>query len=431
MNNEIQNKDKGNKIASLVLDKYNSFPSKGKCQEHEWTCLAGIVMEKWNNMSCIAIGTGTKCLSEDKLNDNGSLVDDCHAEVIARRSFLLFLLDQILLWHKNVDESIFQMNNESSLLEIKEGIQFHFYISQSPCGEACNFEMNNAKRVAEEIYDSKQRNSKRRKVEESTSNILQLNNQDNENEMNQHKTGAKAILSSTSSVYSHSSLYTHIPLRIKPGRGISTLSNCCSDKLALWATVGIQGKLLSCIMNPIYLSSITITDLYNEDALRRTFDQRLSSITHSIHNYIPHPPLLYNTTNITIPFSEIQVLQRLKGMKKMSACGSTLSWCKDRSVEVIAGITGLKLGASTKMMQLPPEKVQSNLSRKMIFHYYRQILKELSLFQNIYDICTTYKSIKEYKNEYKEYKMYVINEYTDSAFYGWKQKDIDKYYNFS
>uniref|UniRef100_A0A453DIE8 A to I editase domain-containing protein n=1 Tax=Aegilops tauschii subsp. strangulata TaxID=200361 RepID=A0A453DIE8_AEGTS len=44
----------------------------------------------------------------------------------------------------------------------------------------------------------------------------------------------------------------------KPGRGDTTLSVSCFDKITRWCVVGIQGALLSHILEPLYLSTITI-----------------------------------------------------------------------------------------------------------------------------------------------------------------------------
>lgn len=49
-------------------------------------------------------------------------------------------------------------------------------------------------------------------------------------------------------------------LRTKPGRGDPTISMSCSDKIAKWLVLGIQGSLLSCFFEkPIYLDAIVIS----------------------------------------------------------------------------------------------------------------------------------------------------------------------------
>lgn len=112
------------KLVQLVVDRYCRLRARGKPQAHEWTILAGIVMtdvasEVWrqplmlffssSSQQCIhlghckavllsqevylcmpqaaevvAIATGTKVLNQNQLCANGTVVNDCHAEVLAR-----------------------------------------------------------------------------------------------------------------------------------------------------------------------------------------------------------------------------------------------------------------------------------------------------------------------------------------------------------
>lgn len=75
-------------------------------------------------------------------------------------------------------------------------------------------------------------------------------------------------------------------LRTKPGRLDSppTNSMSCSDKIALWNVVGLQGSLLSNIMRPIYLSAIIIGDVPSEIRTQvegdcmRAFSYRVQSV---------------------------------------------------------------------------------------------------------------------------------------------------------
>jgi tRNA-specific adenosine deaminase 1 len=76
-------------------------------------------------------------------------------------------------------------------------------------------------------------------------------------------------------------------LRTKPGRADSpqTLSMSCSDKIARWNVVGIQGALGSGIFHPIYLTKIIIgevpQDLHDvvKSDCERAFWGRLQNIS--------------------------------------------------------------------------------------------------------------------------------------------------------
>ena len=87
----------------------------------------------------VAVGTGNRCVSGEFLVTNGKVIFDSHAEVIARRSFLNFLMKHIEFFKTGEKESIFTKDNESDYLIVKPGITFHLYISTAPCGDGALF----------------------------------------------------------------------------------------------------------------------------------------------------------------------------------------------------------------------------------------------------------------------------------------------------
>lgn len=59
---------------------------------------SGIIMTNGlsvNDAKVVAFGTGTKCFSNIQQDENGSILHDMHAEVLARRGFVRFLIDQL------------------------------------------------------------------------------------------------------------------------------------------------------------------------------------------------------------------------------------------------------------------------------------------------------------------------------------------------
>lgn len=45
----------------------------------------------------IVLSSGTKCINGEYINDQGLAVNDCHAEIVARRAFIHFLYSQLEL----------------------------------------------------------------------------------------------------------------------------------------------------------------------------------------------------------------------------------------------------------------------------------------------------------------------------------------------
>ncbi|RUS18981.1 hypothetical protein BC937DRAFT_88113 [Endogone sp. FLAS-F59071] len=143
------------KVASACIQQFHKLSKQGKPLIHpakaEWTVLAGVVSVQTCDdgdytMQVVSLGTGLKCLPFSKMSPNGDLLNDAHAEVVARRGFIKYLLNQLACVIDDEALGIFRFTTdderEASADEIGyppvftrkgQNISYHMYISQSPC----------------------------------------------------------------------------------------------------------------------------------------------------------------------------------------------------------------------------------------------------------------------------------------------------------
>lgn len=218
--------DFADSVAKLCIEKYNFFKKPGKPNDHEWTVLSGILLENAiGSLSLVALATGTKCLGESELiNDveekKGSRLNDSHAEVLARRAFIRYLYDQIDLTLRGSESAIFSRSSKSRI-ELNSNISFHFFSSQTPCGDCSIFPKY-------KICDNGVHVHKIRRVEDTCGHTISESYY-----KDIYRTGAKCVKEEIQDSHLPGINY-HIvgPLRIKPGRGNPTSSLSCSDKIA-------------------------------------------------------------------------------------------------------------------------------------------------------------------------------------------------------
>jgi hypothetical protein len=87
-------------------------------------------------------------------------------------------------------------------------------------------------------------------------------------------------------------------LRRKPGRGDATRSMSCSDKLARWNVLGLQGALLSQLLAcPVYLDACVVSSAtFNHDALSRALARRIEHVVPALPvPFALRPPLIFST----------------------------------------------------------------------------------------------------------------------------------------
>ncbi|KAJ7997778.1 hypothetical protein DPEC_G00215650 [Dallia pectoralis] len=423
-------------IAQACYQRFSQLPKRGKPESgREWTLLAAVLKvsvlpnQEKVEKEVVSMGTGTKCLGRSSMSSNGDVLNDSHAEVIARRGCIRYLTEQLRMAVSGQDSSVFCQGEERGKWKMKSGVSFVFFTSHTPCGDASIIpimteiqsqpcpavrseeipsgtsewaEGRNLKRRAENENDEINKRAKFMTEEQpedqdrcgrslfvnppaecamqtgknALANML-LEQKDNalKEPKDIHRTGAKCVPGGPEDPRQPGLGY-HSPglLRVKPGRGEPTLSLSCSDKLARWGVLGFQGALLShFLQGAIYFSAIVVGKCpYSHEAMQRALITRCSGVRALPVGFTAHAPELLQSS-LEFAHSQAQTEHNHQpGRGSVSACGAAISWCavSDQPLDVTAN--GYKHGVTKKA--LGTCKARSSICKVELFHSWLSLL---------------------------------------------------------
>lgn len=293
--------DFANRVNNVCVKFFNSLPKTGKpILNQEWTVLTCFVQRIDDDLQVVSLGTGTKCIGQNQLSPRGDILNDSHAEVMARRGFLRYLYHEILkVKSKN---SIFELSEFTKKLRLKENITFFIFTTHSPCGDASIFSRDS---------NSCEPDAKRQKI-------------DNSDEYGKVFTGAKVFDSKDSKIVDPM-IQDEGKLRIKPGRGVRTLSMSCSDKIAKWCICGVQGSLLMAFLeSPIYVDGFifqtnTICDI--KTAKRAFYERFVDNVFENDYFKLHKIDVLKASKGPQFGFEKFDINSDLR------ACPTSTVWC--------------------------------------------------------------------------------------------------------
>ena len=231
--------------------------------------VACIIMKTYEESGrAVCLATGNRCITGDRISLEEKAINDSHAEILSRRAFIRFLYSEIEKFYDG-EASIFDKGGMGGRLQLKDGVEFHLYISTAPCGDGALFSPREginvnpnaatAPRDHSPTFSSKQQGLLRTKVEDGEGTIPVDPSEGPQ----------------TWDV-------------ICMGKRLRTMS--CSDKVCRWNVLGMQGALLSHLIEPIYLESLTLGYLYDHDHLSRSSCCRLSHQSDIDEVYLCHMP---------------------------------------------------------------------------------------------------------------------------------------------
>ena len=144
-----------NQVAHLCYNHFDNLPRKGKPIEgKEWTIVAAFVQQIKENektkcsLKVVSMGTGSKCVGQNKLSNDGDILNDSHAEVIARRGFLRYIYHKMEIAISGQESDLFILDPISKKFLQREGVAFIFFSSHTPCGDASIIVKENSKIVS-------------------------------------------------------------------------------------------------------------------------------------------------------------------------------------------------------------------------------------------------------------------------------------------
>jgi hypothetical protein len=369
------------------------------------TCVSSILayVEDTDQLEVLALGVGTKFLKHKLVVENGGTLDrvrDCHAEVLARRAFRLYLTSEIkkimaeggvlssagkstIL--QNSQNPPMQAGSEEHAItaaaalvkppkfELKPSVTLHMYTSSAPCGNATIKKFAQMKK--ETFDDGVPLNQWPNKDHEPIpAHSLPLGQFSLLVKVDRSiittDTGCDQALVHSSKAYTkrqkpwpamESDDWCPAGTSI-PNYGKGTM-HTCSDKLCRWNCLGLQGSLLhSFLQKPLYMSTLTVARKFTECICRRAVCCRAngafvsrrkrnhslldgaSELDHELLSNgfaLSHPTIM--GTGIYMDDSGVLAMEGVKGVGEDVRFHSDLAWvwCPAmRDAECINGVTG-------------------------------------------------------------------------------------------
>lgn len=381
-----------------VLAAHARLPRMGKPPAGQWTPLAGFAVVRMGNdgrdgideasspnnpptyqATCVALGTGSKCVGASRRSPHGDTVNDGHAEALARRALVRWLVAEL---GKGKEGEFFERVERPPQTAPFLPVHFvrsphwalHMVTTATPCGDAS-------------IVAGESTTGARALVVESGDDqgavVVAAAGDDQTGDVSNHNPSTHPPTTHIDVAAQAAGCAAAIGAsRRKPGRGPPTLSMSCSDKLARWTVVGVQGALVGRVLAaPLYVDAVTVVveeGGFQEDgengaapslsklptncssppphaarlaALSRALVDRLGGTTRALPPPFTHTPPVLHVGVVTA--ETLAAAGVAPGTPSTTPAPTSTAWARVRQAsggnweppDVVVGATGRKAGA--------------------------------------------------------------------------------------
>jgi double-stranded RNA-specific adenosine deaminase len=288
------------RVAQCALDAFRSALKTANASESLFsdfrTVLAAVIAsdDASNTLYCVSLGAGTKILSDAQMAQDGGkgrVLSDMHGEVLARRGFVRVVLEDLVAGRAK-EGCLALLDFSGPRPRFRDGISLHLYTSSAPCGNACVRKW--AKAGPKETFRTdlqpndwpKEPHAKFWPLAIAQGQCAVLCKID---------PGLRAASSNESADYVRPALESEKDTTFPPpGAALPTSSfsssrATCSDKVARWFALGLEGAIVRSLLDPDSAlarpATVTVGRKFARPHLERAMCCRVSSF------YIaePHP----------------------------------------------------------------------------------------------------------------------------------------------
>ncbi|KAH8118517.1 hypothetical protein DFH11DRAFT_1686674 [Phellopilus nigrolimitatus] len=327
---------------------------------YQYTVLAAFALESSaapsgadleRRFKLISLATGSKCLPTSRYPVHGDALHDSHAEMLARRGVVRWLYEEVqrALHTAAGSEWIERRPGAAGKWTLRDSCRLHMYISTVPCGDASMRFLASAQDPA----------------------------------MAALKDAAPPAAPPAGAASRGRDGYArHGALRTKPGRADAPPTRCmaCSDKIAAWGVLGVQGALAARVFAPVYVSSVIVGDVPPEmrgvvrEDCERAFYRRLEEIGDLPEGFqLAKPAVCFTLLDFVHSRAALQALHPQEAPPPSS--NESLCWSADSAVGQEVIINGTRRGVGARQRGL--EKFRPRLCKLQLYMLCEETTKDL------------------------------------------------------